>query len=133
MVAGKFDPFHNGHDDHLYKAKKLGDILIAVTHRDGIIAKISKKGFCAVPLNERINKLYKHGADLVVVSCDEDGTVIKTLQILRPTIFAKGGDRTIDNMPKDELIAAESIGCKIIYGVGDLLNSSTRIMKEVNH
>lgn len=70
------------------------------------------------------------GKGEVVVSIDTDGTVSKTLEMLKPSIFAKGGDRVPNNMPTNELEVCQRIGCEIQYGVGDLLNSSTRIIKE---
>jgi len=40
------------------------------------------------------------------------------VQIVKPNIFAKGGDRTPDNMPKSEVELCEKLGIKIVYGVG---------------
>ncbi len=131
LIAGKFDGKHEGHDDHIVKARKLGHILIAATHRDEIVAKVSKKGFCYRTLNKRVADLYSRPeVSLVVVARDEDGTVAETLRILKPHIFAKGGDRTADNMPQSELDVCKEIGCEIRYGIGDLLNSSSSIAKQ---
>lgn len=130
-IAGKFDPLHEGHKSHIRKAKQLGGYLIAITHRDDIVARCSEKGFCYQTLNERIKRLYAQPEiDLVVISEDEDGTVCNTLRVLRPDIFAKGGDRMPNNMPEVEKTVCQAIGCQIIYGIGDLLNSSSRIVKE---
>lgn len=129
-IAGKFDPLHEGHIDHIRKAKKLGDYLIVITHRDSVIART--KGFCYQTLTERVRRLYTQPeVDLVVVSCDEDGTVSNSLRILCPDIFAKGGDRTSENIPESEKLVCANIGCEIIYGIGDLLNSSSKIAREV--
>ena len=56
-IAGKFDPLHEGHLDHIEKASKLGDLLIVITHPDVIVARNSKKGFCYQPLRTRMLKL----------------------------------------------------------------------------
>jgi D-beta-D-heptose 7-phosphate kinase/D-beta-D-heptose 1-phosphate adenosyltransferase len=129
-IAGKFDPLHEGHIDHIRKAKKLGDYLIVITHRDDVIVRV--KGFCYQTLTVRVRRLYAQPeVNLVVVSCDEDGTVYNTLRILHPDVFAKGGDRTPENMPESEKLVCANIGCEIIYGIGDLLNSSSKIAREV--
>jgi cytidyltransferase-like protein len=47
MVAGKFDPLHEGHIDHIRKAAKLGKLLV-ITHTDEVIKKL--KGRCNIPL-----------------------------------------------------------------------------------
>lgn len=128
-VAGKFDPLHEGHFDHISKAYRLGDFLYIITHPDDIICKA--KGECRAPLYFRVLNLHGilavlGGKGCVVVSVDNDGTSAKTLEMIKPDIFAKGGDRTPDNMPENEIKSCGQIGCEICYGVGDKLNSSSK-------
>jgi quercetin dioxygenase-like cupin family protein len=66
----------------------------------------------------------------VVISDESDGTCAEKLRLLGPDIFAKGGDRTADNMPQNEIDVCQEIGCRIVYGIGDLLNSSSKIMAD---
>ena len=129
-VSGGFDPLHIGHLDHIRKAKKLGDILVAIVNSDGQL--IAKKGYCFLPLSQRLEIVKDiRYVDEVVVSMDEDGTCAETLQEIKPDIFAKGGDRTPDNMPESEIKVCGDIGCQIIYGVGDQLDSSQDIIRRV--
>jgi len=132
-VAGKFDPLHRGHIDHLKKASTLGDKLVVITHPDDVIARVSRKGYCLLPLADRVAVLdaIKY-VNQVVVSIDGDGGCAETLRLIKPDIFAKGGDRTPDNMPNKEIKACEEIGCRIVYGIGDLLNSSTGLVRKIN-
>jgi cytidyltransferase-like protein len=132
-VAGKFDPVHEGHIDHIVKAASLGDYLYIITHEDHVVASVSGKGFCAVPLKARLSILEAimryHGIKgEVVVANSPDGTCANTLERIRPNIFAKGGDRSAGNMPPNEIEVCDQIGCRIVYGAGDLLNSSSKIM-----
>ncbi len=136
-ICGKFDPIHNGHIDHIMKASKLGDYLLIITHTDDKVAQTSAKGICAVPLWAR--KLLLEGLMLrlgidgeVVLSIDEDGTVTETVKKYRPNKLAKGGDRIPTNMPEKEVNACKEVGCEIVYGVGDLLNSSSKIVRQGN-
>ena len=127
-IAGGFDPFHEGHYDHLIKASKLGDYLIVLVSNDADM--IRKKGKCNIPIWFRIFTIeaimLKGGIQgEVIETFDEDGTQAETLRIVRPDIFAKGGDRTPDNMPLEEIRVCEQIGCRIAYGVGDKGNSSS--------
>lgn len=131
MVAGKFDPIHDGHVSHILKAAALGNYLVIVTHSDDVLDRIKPKGH-AVPYWARIallrGILMVYGIrGRVACSVDDDGTVTQTLLRFKPDIFAKGGDRTASNMPQSEIDACSQIGCKIVYGVGELLNSSTKI------
>jgi D-beta-D-heptose 7-phosphate kinase/D-beta-D-heptose 1-phosphate adenosyltransferase len=134
-IGGKFDPIHDGHIDYIRKASKLGDYLYIMVNTDESVARYSAKKFCAVPLESRIILLEGlllyfdiHGE--VVVTVDTDGLVAETLRILKPDVFAKGGDRTPENMAencKKELDVCREISCEVVYGIGDLLNSSARI------
>jgi len=132
-IAGSFSIVHEGHIDHIQKAYKLGNWLIIITHKDRIIKKY--KGIRPVTLNARIAILKGlisslGGLGEVIVARDTDGTVTKTLREIKPDIFAKGGDRNDGNMPQSEIDVCKEIGCEIRYGVGDLLNSSTKIWRQ---
>ena len=137
IVAGGFDPLHRGHIDHIRKARALGNRLIAITHLDEIL--IAKKGYCFMPLADRQAILESiKWVDEVVISIDSDGTVAKTLEMLRQNtegelIFAKGGDRAPDSVPipRNETETCERLGIQIVYGIGDKLDSSQDIVKRV--
>jgi len=124
------DPFHDGHLDHLKKAMELGDYLIVLVSNDQDM--IRKKGKCNIPLVSRMEivELILKGLGFpgeVIETIDKDGTQAETLRMVRPDKFVKGGDRTPDNMPQNELDACQEIGCKIVYGVGEQLNQSSKM------
>ena len=129
-IAGGFDPLHIGHIKHIEAASKLGDWLIVIVSTDRDM--IRKKGYEFMPFEERIEivKALKW-VDEVVPSIDADGTVAKTLKVIKPDIFAKGGDRTEDNMPENEIQACKEIGCKIVYGVGEQMQSSSGLVDRI--
>ncbi|MBA7710147.1 Bifunctional protein HldE [subsurface metagenome] len=129
-IAGGFDPLHIGHIKHIEAASKLGDWLIVIVSTDRDM--IRKKGYEFMPFEERIEivKALKW-VDEVVPSIDADGTVAKTLKVIKPDIFAKGGDRTEDNMPENEIQACKEIGCKIVYGVGEQMQSSSGLVARI--
>lgn len=114
-ASGYFDPIHIGHIKYLKDSRKLGDKLIVILNNE--IQVKMKKGCSFMPLNERIEILRSlRFVDDVVVSIDKDSSVCKTLEMLKPDIFAKGGDRTIDNIP--EKATCEKLGIKMVFGVG---------------
>lgn len=123
-VAGGFDPVHPGHLDHLKKARAMCDYLIVLLSNDEDM--IRKKGYCFMPQLDRAKVLISiKWVDEVIFTMDKDGTQVETLKIIRPNLFIKGGDRTPENMPSNEIKVCEELGIKIVYGVGDLLGSST--------
>ena len=61
------------------------------------------------------------------------GSVAKTLEQLRPDIFAKGGDRTIDTLPRDEVEVCQRLGIHLVTGVGGgKVQSSSWLVKNVS-
>jgi cytidyltransferase-like protein len=128
-----FNFVHLGHWKHIEEANKLGDKLIVIVANDDSLRK--QKGGHNYPLMDRLGISYPikwlNPLNEVVVSIDTDGTVAETLKMIRPQVFAKGGDRDSHNrMPQKELDVCKEIGCEIVYGVGNVLNSSSRL-KEV--
>lgn len=132
-VAGGWDPFHDGHLDHFKKAMKLGDYLIVLVSNDEDMARKHRKANIPMAARMEIVDLILKGLGYpheVIATIDKDGTQTETLKMVRPDIFAKGGDRTPDNMPQNEVQACQEIGCRIVYGIGDILNSSSSMQLE---
>ena len=124
VVAGGFDPLRYGHISHIKDASLLGFVLKVIVNSDEDMVK--KKRYCLMTQAERImiiNELPY--VDKAVPCIDKDGTVTETLRMLKPDIFAKGGDRTPGNMPQSEIDVCAEIGCKIVYEVGDAKNGSS--------
>jgi len=115
-VSGAFDPIHVGHIRYLREAAKLGDRLIVILNRDDFLLR--KKGFIFRPFEDRKEILESiKGVDEVIASMDDDQTVSKTLEVVKPDIFAKGGFRTgPQNIPEAETCRA--IGCQLVTNVG---------------
>lgn len=130
VVAGGWDPLRPGHTRHMKAARALCDYLIVIVSTDADM--IRKKGFSFQPMEDRMELIRDYPyVDEILASIDKDGTVAETLRMLKPDIFAKGGDRTPDNMPQNEIDACREIGCQIVYGVGDEKDgSSTELVKE---
>ena len=134
-VCGAFDPFRIGHLIHLKKARALGDELIVIVNSDAdLVRKRGHPDLVMQPLGERYQLLKElRCVDEVVIAIDNDGTVAQTLKMLKPDILAKGGDRTAKTMPANELQACKEIGCEIVYGVGDVLSSSSEILTRIRN
>jgi D-beta-D-heptose 7-phosphate kinase/D-beta-D-heptose 1-phosphate adenosyltransferase len=133
LVSGFFDPPHRGHVAYLQEAKKLGDWLIVHIHRDECCVR--KKGYCFMPLEDRMAVMgaIKYVDEMIVCEPSCDLTVCDVLRNVKPDIFAKGGDRTPENMPKSEVELCERLGIKIVYGVGGgKVQSSSWLVKKLN-
>ncbi len=127
-VSGGFDPVHIGHIRHFKEAKKLGDILIVILNRDGFLKR--KKGYVFMPEQERkeILEAIKY-IDKVVFAVDKDQTVCETLKLIKPDIFANGGDRIKKNIP--EASVCKKLGVKMVFNVGGKkVQSSSWLVKK---
>ena len=127
-VSGGFDPVHLGHLKMFENAKALGDKLVVIVNQDHFLE--TKKGFVFMTLHERMEiiKAFKW-VDKVIPAIDEDQTVCKTLELIKPDIFANGGDRKKGNVPEAEI--CERYGIKMVYGIGDKLNSSSDLVRHI--
>jgi D-beta-D-heptose 7-phosphate kinase/D-beta-D-heptose 1-phosphate adenosyltransferase len=135
FIAGGFDPIHAGHIDHIIKARSLGDELLVILQNDENL--INKKGYCLLPYDDRYAVLtaIKY-VNKVAENIDKDGTCAKTIEYIMSSnvkldIFAKGGDRTPENMPQNELDICKRLGIRIVYGCGDLINSSSELVAKL--
>jgi len=129
-VSGYFDPPTPGHLEYLYKAKELGNKLIVILNRDDQLLAKRKgtrlEGRIRYPFADRkaiISALKP--ADEVAECIDRDTSVAETIKMIKPHIFAKGGDRNQRNIPEREIEACREVGCKIVCGVGEKTHSSS--------
>ena len=115
-VSGAFDPIHIGHIRYIREAAKLGDKLVVILNKDDFLLR--KKGFVFMPLEDRKEIIESiKDVDEVITSVDDDQTVCKTLGLVRPDIFAKGGQWVrIEDIPEAE--TCRSLGCKVVINVG---------------
>lgn len=122
-VSGYFNPLHHGHLELLERAKELGDKLYVIVNTDK--QSVMKKGTSFMPEAERL-KIVRglRCVDAAILACDNDRTVRETLRILRPHIFANGGDVTPESPCPEEAVCRE-IGAQMVYGLGDKIQSSS--------
>ncbi len=117
-TSGGFDPLHIGHVRCIQAASDLKEdgVLVVIVNDDGFLMR--KKGFAFMPFEERAEIIAAlAGVDYVVGWDDGSQFVSGALEILRPDIFAKGGDRSDpDKVP--EFAVCQKINCEIRFGVG---------------
>lgn len=129
-VSGYFNPLHIGHIEYFEKSKLLGNKLVVIVNNDK--QSFLKKGSSFMSENERLNIIRKlRVVDMAVLSIDEDRTVIKTLDCIRPHIFANGGDQTNDKIPEKDI--CDRLGIKLIDGMGDKIQSSSSLLSNLKN
>ena len=131
VTSGYFDPLHVGHIKHFLAAKALGDKHIVILNSDENCK--AKKGYVFMPFEEKLEIIKNlRCVDMVVKCIDIDGSCAKTLECVHPDIFAKGGDRNIDNIPESERMVCKRLGIKVVNAVGgEKIQSSSKLVEGV--
>lgn len=132
VIASAYaNPLHAGHVAYLNKAADLGDYLIVIINTDKQVSIKGSKPFMNESDRRAIVAALK-GVDEAVLSIDEDGSVCKTIErIVKDNpewqfIFAKGGDRTVANIPEKE--TCDRLGVAIVDGLGAKIRASSEIL-----
>ena len=121
-VSGYFDPIHVGHLEYLQLAKKLGDHLTVIINNN-LQAEL-KKGSTFMDEKDRMEMVAAlRCVDEVFLSIDTDKSVCKSLERIKPDIFANGGDRSLDEIPETAVMKKYNI--KMVDGLGSKIRSSS--------
>ena len=121
-VSGYFDPIHVGHLEFLELAKKLGDNLIVIINNN-LQAEL-KKGSTFMDEKDRMEIVSAlRCVDEVFLSIDNDKSVCKSLERIKPDIFANGGDRLLNEIPETAVMKKYNI--KMVDGLGSKIRSSS--------
>ena len=123
-VSGYFDPIHIGHLEYLRMAKDLGDSLVVIVNNNHQ-CKL-KKGKHFMDENDRVEIVKAlRFVDEVFLSIDNDKTVCKSLEEIKPDIFANGGDRATSEVPETPI--CKKFNIRMVDGLGDKIRSSSSL------
>ena len=126
-ISGYFIWLHQGHIDYINEAAKKGEVICIVNNDK---QQELKYGEVIVPMKERIKVLSNiKNISKVVESIDEDRTVRKTLEKIKPDYFGNGGDRNKENVPEDDI--CDELKIKQVYGLGKKIQASSSLMNKL--
>ncbi|PWV56753.1 D-beta-D-heptose 7-phosphate kinase/D-beta-D-heptose 1-phosphate adenosyltransferase [Chitinophaga sp. S165] len=131
FTNGCFDILHSGHVSYLERAASLGDILIVGVNTDESIKRLKGEERPINSLNDRVQVLAGLGAVAHVISFgnETDDTPESLIRIIRPSIFAKGGDYSRESLP--EAAAVEEFGGEVVLLPLVPDRSTTLIIKRI--
>jgi rfaE bifunctional protein nucleotidyltransferase chain/domain len=110
---GCFDILHAGHVTYLQAARLLGDALLVGVTSDQNVASL--KGLSRPVNNEQDRALVLAALESVSAAhIFPELDARNFLAAVKPDIYAKGGDYTIDTINQDERRLLEGMGCKIV-------------------
>jgi rfaE bifunctional protein nucleotidyltransferase chain/domain len=114
LTNGCFDLLHPGHIFALTYARTLGDILLVLINTDDYVQQMKGP---ERPYFDLKNRLFMVGSlePVSIVTPLRDSNVVEALQFIKPDIWAKGQDYTLETLNQDERKVAEALGIKIEF------------------
>ena len=112
FTNGCFDLLHVGHVRYLQQARALGDALIVAVNGDHSVRCLKGEGRPVNPEADRAEVLAALGCvDYVTIFPRIRAT--ETLEAVRPHIYVKGGDYTVESLDAEERAALDLLGAEV--------------------
>ena len=113
FTNGCFDIIHPGHILHLQQARAEGDVLVIALNSDESVRKLKGEGRPVFGQNERALVLAAlEPVDYIIIF--DTLRVTHIIQTIRPDIYIKGGDYTLDTLDAEEHQVMENLGTQIM-------------------
>lgn len=103
FTNGCFDILHRGHITYLNRAKALGDLLVVGINSDESVRRLKGDGRPINTLEDRVQVLAALSCIDYLVPFDGD-TPADLIAAIRPDVFVKGGDYTLERLPEAALV-----------------------------
>ena len=114
LTNGCFDLLHVGHLRYLKQARALGDVLVVALNTDRSVAELKGPSRPWVCLEDRAEMLQALPPVSYVVPFDEL-RVTSVIEAVRPRVWVKGGDYTLETIDPGERAALEACGAEIVF------------------
>ena len=112
FTNGCFDLLHVGHVRYLQQARALGDALLVAVNGDVSVRALKGP-------TRPVNQEQDRAEVLAALGCVDFLTIFHSERVtdlvrtIRPQIYAKGGDYTVDSLDAGERAALEAVGSEI--------------------
>nr|WP_324288763.1 adenylyltransferase/cytidyltransferase family protein [Roseateles sp. SL47] len=131
FTNGVFDLLHVGHISYLEAASAHGSCLVVALNSDHSAGRLGKAGDRPLhALNDRARVVAALGCVSWVTWFDED-TPAALLAALRPEVYVKGGDYSLDTLPEAPLV--QSWGGRVAIAPYLSGHSTTGLMQQLGH
>jgi len=112
FTNGCFDLLHVGHVRYLQQARELGDALVVAVNGDASVRALKGQ---TRPINSELDR----AEVLAALECVSYVTIFPSIRVtelaksVRPQVYAKGGDYTIESLDPEERVVLEAVGSRI--------------------
>ncbi|MBE6379219.1 MAG: ADP-heptose synthase [Lentisphaerae bacterium] len=131
VTNGCFDLMHRGHASYLIEAAKLGDELLVLINSDASVRAIKGE---TRPIVSEADRAYMLAAleSVSRVVIFDDSRCNKELAALKPDVYAKAGDYTLETLVACEREALQSCGAEIVFMPFIQGFSTTNIVEKIS-
>ncbi|MEA3338105.1 MAG: adenylyltransferase/cytidyltransferase family protein [Chloroflexota bacterium] len=130
LTNGCFDLIHRGHVDYLRQARALGDFLFVGLNDDAMVRQLKGPGRPILDETDRAFMLAElRSVDAVVLF--HEPTAERLVQLIKPDIYAKGGDWGPGQKTPPEVIVVEQQGGRVVYLPYVSGRSTSEILEQV--
>ncbi len=130
VTNGCFDILHVGHVRYLQKTKEFADYLIVMLNSDVSVKALKGEGRPINNENDRAEILSALSCVDYVVLFDEKSPA-KLLEDIKPDVYTKGADYTLETLPEREIVERNNIRVEFIEFVQG--KSTTNVINKINH
>jgi rfaE bifunctional protein nucleotidyltransferase chain/domain len=112
FTNGCFDLLHVGHIRYLQAARAMGEALVVAVNGDDSVRSLKGAGR---PVNAEIDR----AEVLAALSCVDFVTIFQSVRVtdlirtVKPHVYVKGGDYTVETLDADERAALEAVHAEI--------------------
>jgi D-glycero-beta-D-manno-heptose 1-phosphate adenylyltransferase len=114
LTNGVFDLLHTGHLAYLQQARALGDALFVALNSDASVRALKGP---SRPVQDEQQRAYALAAtwfvDAIVIF--REPRLTPEIEALRPDVYAKAGDYTLEKLDPGERGALQACGAKITF------------------
>ena len=126
---GCFDILHVGHIRYLKKTKSFADYSIVMLNSDSSVKMLKGEDRPINNENDRAELLTSLSCvDYVVLF--EEKSPVKLLERIKPDVYTKGADYTLETLPEREIVEKNNIKVEFIEFVDG--KSTTNVIKKIS-
>ncbi|GIL05566.1 MAG: cytidyltransferase [Betaproteobacteria bacterium] len=129
LTNGVFDILHRGHVTYLAQARALGASLVVAVNSDASVKRLGKGD--DRPINSEADRAAVLAAleSVTLVTIFDEPVPLPVLEIVRPDVYAKGGDYDMAQIPEAQL--ARTWGARTVAIPFEHERSTTALLARV--